>query len=240
MQRIGFWTAVTIVMGNMIGSGIFLLPAALAPYGAISLAGWILSAGGSMLLAVVFARLARRHPASGGPYAYTKLAFGDLAAFLVAWGYWISVWCTLAALAVAFVGYLDPFFPALVRRPASAAVLAIAVVWLLTLVNLRGITAAGRVQVVTTILKLAPLLAVGLGGLFFLNPSHFALADTGLRAIAHGTTATATLTLWAFLGLECATIPAAEIERPDVTIPRATVIGTAVTAVIYIVSTIAV
>jgi basic amino acid/polyamine antiporter, APA family len=239
-RTIGFWTAVTIVMGNMIGSGIFLLPASLAPYGAVSLAGWIVSAAGSILLAVVFARLARLHPAAGGPYAYTRLAFGDLAGFLVAWGYWISVWCALAALAVAFVGYLDPFVPSIVRRPAPAALLAIAAVWLLTLVNMRGVAAAGRVQLVTTVLKVVPLLLLGAAGLFFLDASHFAIADTSLRSIAHGTTATATLTLWAFLGLECATIPAEEIENPHVTIPRATIVGTTVTAVIYIASTVGV
>jgi len=239
-RTIGFWTAVTIVMGNMIGSGIFLLPASLAPYGAISLAGWIVSAGGSILLAVVFARLARERPAPGGPYVYTKAAFGDLAGFLVAWGYWISVWCTLAALAVAFVGYLDPFIPTIVRQPASAAILAIAAVWVLTIVNLGGIGSAGRVQVATTVLKLVPLVIVGFAGLFFLNPAHFAIADASVRSVAHGTTATATLTLWAFLGLECATIPAGDIENPHVTIPRATIIGTAVTAVIYIASTVGV
>ena len=239
-RTVGFWTAVTIVMGNMIGSGIFLLPASLAPYGAISLAGWVVSAAGSILLALVFARLARRHPAAGGPYAYTKLAFGDLAGFLVAWGYWISVWSSLAALAVAFVGYLDPFVPSLVRRPATAALLAISAVWLLTIVNLRGIAAAGRVQIVTTALKLVPLLLVGVAALFFLDPSHFAVADTSIRSLAHGTTATATLTLWAFLGLECATIPAEDIDDPHVTIPRATIVGTTVTALIYIASTIGV
>ena len=237
-RTVGFWTAVTIVMGNMIGSGIFLLPASLAPFGAISLAGWTVSAAGSMLLAIVFARLARAHAATGGPYAYTRLAFGDLAGFLVAWGYWISVWCTLAALAVAFVGYLDPFIPAIVRRPAAAAAVAIAAVWLLTIVNARGIATAGRVQVVTTVLKLVPLVIVGFGGLFFLDPSHFTIADTSVRSIARGTTATATLPLWAFLGLECATIPAGDIENPQVTIPRATIVGTAVTALIYIASTI--
>ena len=239
-RTVGFWTAVTIVMGNMIGSGIFLLPASLAPYGAISLAGWVVSAAGSILLALVFARLARLHPAAGGPYAYTRLAFGDLAGFLVAWGYWISVWSSLAALAVALVGYLDPFVPSLVRRPATAALLAIGAVWLLTIVNLRGIAAAGRVQIVTTALKLVPLLLVGLGALFFLDTSHFAVADTSIRSLAHGTTATATLTLWAFLGLECATIPADDIDDPHVTIPRATIVGTTVTALIYIASTIGV
>src|SRR3954462_8336372 len=91
-RAIGFWTAVALVMGNMIGSGVFLLPASLAPYGGPSLAGWLGAATGSVLLALVFARLARFNPAAGGPYAYTRQAFGDLPGFLVAWGYWISVW----------------------------------------------------------------------------------------------------------------------------------------------------
>ncbi len=111
---LGFWAAVSIVMGNMIGSGVFLLPSSLAAYRGLSLIGWLVSAGGAVMLALVFARLARQFPAAGGPYAYTRQAFGDVPGFLVAWGYWLSVVGTLAALAVAFVGYLDPFIPGVV------------------------------------------------------------------------------------------------------------------------------
>ena len=114
---IGFWMAVALVMGNMIGSGVFLLPASLAPpYGGISLVGWLVSTAGSVLLALVFARLARLQPAAGGPYAYTRAGVRrPRRASSSRWGYWISVWCTNAALAVAFVGYLDPFIPSIVR-----------------------------------------------------------------------------------------------------------------------------
>src|SRR5690349_8974157 len=142
----GFWMAVALVMGNMVGSGVFLLPASLAPFGAISLAGWLMSTIGAVLLALVFARLAAANAAAGGPYAYTRAAFGELAGFIVAWGYWISVWSANAALAVAFVGYLDPFFPSIVRNHAAGAGLAIAALWVLTAVNLRGVRAAGLVQ----------------------------------------------------------------------------------------------
>ena len=132
----------------------------------MSLAGWLVSATGSVLLALVFARLARAHPAAGGPYAYTRRAFGDFAGFLVAWGYWISIWCANAALAVAFVCAIS------IRscrgssgRRAAAAALAIGTLWLLTGVNLSGVAIAGRVQVVTTALKMLPLVFVGLAGL---------------------------------------------------------------------------
>ena len=109
-------------MGNMIGSGRLSLPASLAPYGAVSLIGWTVSAAGAICLALAFARLAAYRSCHRRPYAYTRLAYGDLAGFLVAWGYWISTWCTNAALAIAFVGYLDPFIPTIVRNPPRAAV----------------------------------------------------------------------------------------------------------------------
>jgi APA family basic amino acid/polyamine antiporter len=239
-RAIGFWMAVALVMGNMIGSGVFLLPASLAPYGGIGLIGWIASTAGSVLLALVFARLSAIHPAAGGPYAYTRQAFGDLAGFLVAWGYWISTWCTNAALAVAFVGYLAPFAPRVVASPPAAAALAVATLWVLTAVNVLGVRTAGRVQLVTTAIKILPLAAVGIAGLFYLDPSHFAVAQTGAPAVARGITATATLTLWAFLGLECATIPAGSISNPARTIPRATVTGTVLAGIVYILSTVGV
>ena len=239
-RALGFWSAVALVTGNMIGSGVFLLPASLAPFGGVALLGWAISAFGALALAVVFARLARAMPAAGGPYAYTRRGFGDFAGFFVGWGYWISMWCTNAALAVAGVGYLDPFFPSLVRDPVTAAAMALSAIWALTAVNLRGVREAGTVQAVTTALKIVPLLAVGIAGLFVLEPSHFALTDTGARAVASGATTTATLTLWAFLGLESATIPAASIRDPDRTIPRATLAGTAIAGGVYVLSTVGV
>jgi basic amino acid/polyamine antiporter, APA family len=222
-------------MGNMIGSGVFLLPASMAPFGAVSFLGWMVSAAGSVLLALVFARLARFNPASGGPYAYTRQAYGDLAGFLVAWGYWISTWCANAALAVALVGYLDPFIPGIVRNPPIAALLAISAIWLLTAVNCFGVRTAGRVQVLTTALKILPLVLIGAAGLLPVNTSHFSTATGG--GLLQGVMATATLSLWAFLGLECATIPADSTANPNRTIPRATVVGTLLAALIYLVST---
>jgi APA family basic amino acid/polyamine antiporter len=237
---LGFWAAVSIVMGNMIGSGVFLLPASLAAYRGLSLAGWALSAAGAVMLALVFARLARQLPATGGLYAYTRAAFGDFAGFFVAWGYWLSIVGTLAALAVALVGYLDPFIPSVVRAPAAAAALAIATIWTVIGFNVAGVGLAGRVQIVTTALKLLPLVVVGIGGLFFFQPSAFTLPPTDAVPAATQLITVVTLTLWAFLGLECATIPAGSVRDPERTIPLATIVGTVVTAGIYVVSTIGV
>jgi APA family basic amino acid/polyamine antiporter len=239
-SKIGFWMVVTLVMGNMIGSGIFLLPASLAPYGAVSVVGWLVSTCGALLLALVFARLARIDPAAGGPYAYTRTAFGDLAAFLVAWGYWISMWTTLGALAVAFVGYLHPFVPAIVGNPASAGVLAVAVVWLMVGVNVIGVRTAGWVQLLTTVLKILPLVAIAALGLSRFDASHFVVAQPDGGAWIGSVPAVVTLTLWALLGLESATVPAESIHDAERTIPRATIVGTLLTAVIYVSSTIGV
>jgi APA family basic amino acid/polyamine antiporter len=236
-DAIGFWMAVALVMGNMIGSGIFLLPASLAPYGGLSLVGWLVSTAGSLLLALVFARLARLDPAAGGPYAYTRRAFGDLPAFLVAWGYWISMWTSLGALAVALVGYLGPFFPTLVRTPTASALGAVGTVWILIAVNVVGVRTAGWVQVGTTILKVLPLLAVAVAGLVAFEPAHFTVPRTEVGPMATAIPAVVTLTLWAFLGLESATVPSGSIHDPDTTIPRATVVGTLLTALVYILST---
>lgn len=237
---LGFWAAVSIVMGNMIGSGVFLLPASLAVYQGLSLAGWLVSASGAVMLALVFARLARIFPEAGGLYAYTRAAFGDLPGFLIGWGYFFSTVSTLPALAVAFVGYLDPFIPGLVRSPGSAAVLAVTVIWVLIGVNVAGVRAAGRVQMITTAVKIIPLALVGVGGLFFVTPEVFSLPATTETPMARQLMATIALTLWAFLGLECATIPAASIRDPARTIPRATIVGTVLAAVIYMVSTVGV
>lgn len=234
---LGLWAVVSIVVGNMIGSGVFLLPASLAPYRGLSLAGWLISAGGAVMLALVFARLARQLPAAGGPYAYTREAFGELPGFLVGWGYYFSTVATLPALAVAFVGYLDPFIPGIVRTPASAAALAIAAMWLLVGVNIIGVRTAGRVQVVTTVLKIAPLVVIGIAGLAYFQPSAFVLPPATETALGAQLMSTVTLTLWAFLGLESGAIAAACIREPARTIPRATVLGTLLAAGIYIVAT---
>ena len=232
--------AVALVMGNMIGSGIFLLPSALASYGGIGLLGWLVSAVGSVLLALVFARMSRFNPASGGPYAFTRQGFGDLAGFLVAWGYWVSVCCGNAAIALAFVGYLEPFIPNLVHQPVAAAAMAAGAVWVLTAVNVCGIREAAQVQVVTTVLKILPLALVGAAAFVLFNPAAFSVAHAGVRTMAVQLSTASAMTFWAFGGLESATIPAGSVANPERTIPRATIVGTVLTAIIYIVSTVGV
>jgi APA family basic amino acid/polyamine antiporter len=225
----------------MIASGIFMLPATLAVYGSISLVGWIVSGIGAMSLAIVYAWLSRIRPEStGGPYAYTRDGMGDFAAFLVAWGYWISVLATNAAIAVAFVSYLGAFIPALAADSTLAMGTGLAAVWVLTWVNTLGIREAGFVQVVTTILKTAPLLIIAIGGLFYLNGDHFVPFNRSEVSNLSAITTTTTLTLFAFLGLECATIPSESIKDSGPTVAKATVIGTLISTFVFMFGTVAV
>lgn len=240
-KKLGLWSATSLVMGNMIGGGIFLLPAALASFGSISLLGWVVSALGSICLALVFSRLSRMLPQkNGGPYAYTQIAFGDFMGFLIAWGYWISIWTANAAITVTFVGSLSVFIPALAENRLLAVATGLSAIWLLTWVNSRGIRDAAIVQIITTALKIAPLLLVIIGALFFWNWAYFQPFHKQEQSIWTTLGLTASMTLYAFLGFESATIPATSIDNPRRTIPMATTIGTLFTAIIYISCTAAV
>ena len=239
-RKIGFWLSTSLVIGNMTGSGIFLLPAALAVYGGISLFGWLFTTLGAFLLAIVFSRLSRKITKAGGPYAFAQVAFGDFAGFIVTWGYWVSIWCGNAAIAVAGVGYLSYFFPVLKSEPVLSALLSIAFVWLFTLVNTYPIRKVGMVQLITTIFKLIPLLLLGTLGFLYFTPEHFSPLNISGSGNFKAITATAALTLWAFMGLESATVPSDKVINPTKTIPRATLTGIAVAALIFIASTMGV
>ena len=226
---------VALVVGNSIGSGVFLLPAALAPYGLNSVIAWGFTACGALLLAVVFAQLSRAFPQAGGPYAYVKLAFGPLTAFIVAWGYWISIWVGNVTIATGAVSYLSSLLPWIGTVPGASAAVTLFFLWLLTLVNCYGIKASGWVQSVTTVLKLLPLVAISALGLYSVRTATVA-ATAGIPLSVSSVTAAATLTLWALLGLESATIPASKVRDPGRIIPRATLLGTFITALICVVA----
>jgi APA family basic amino acid/polyamine antiporter len=238
-RQIGLVVATALVLGNMIGSGVFLLPASLAPYGGYSLIGWLISACGALLLAGVFYRLAKRAPRAGGPYAYSREAFGDCIGFLVAWMYWVAVVGGNAAIAVAFASYLSACLPALGARPLFGALAALAAVWGLAFVNMAGIRSAGIVQVVTTILKILPLLALALFGFSRFNP-HLLAPGAHAGSPWSAINISVAATLFAFIGVECASIPAGHVRDPEKTIPRATLLGTTIAAVLYIACTAAV
>jgi APA family basic amino acid/polyamine antiporter len=231
-------TATLLVIGNMVGSGIFLLPASLAQTaGPISILAWVFTGVGAMMLALVFARLGRSYPQTGGPYVYARKAFGDLVGFWSGWSYWINAWVGNAAIAVAFAGYLAIFW-----SKAStywvATIIAIALVWIFTAVNVAGVKQAGWVQSVTAVIKFVPLLLIGILGLFHMHSSNLH-PFTIVHGFDWGISSAALLTLWAFIGLESATVPAEEVQDPETTIPRSTILGTALTTIMYLITSVA-
>jgi len=232
---LGFWTATALVIGNTIGIGIFLMPAALAPFGLNALIGWLVTAIGCTFLAGVYARLARDYPSPDGPYGYIRATHGGTIAFVSAWCYWVSLWITNATLAVGVVGYLQAFMPQLAGL-APAPLIALALLWLFVAVNLFGVRGSGPVQVATTLLKLVPMAVVVLLGVWilFTAPGAYSAHVPTTPITTPQVMAASTTALFALLGLESAAVPASRVRNPESTIPRATLVGTILTAAIYI------
>ncbi|MFD9335413.1 amino acid permease [Streptomyces sp. NPDC060028] len=239
-RRFGLPVATCLVMGNIIGGGIFLLPASVAPFGTVSLVAFGVLTLGAVALALVFGRLAERHPQTGGPYVYARAAFGDFAGFLAAWSYWITTWVSNAALAVASVGYLGVLFPAVGEHKWSMCLAALTVQWLPALANLAGTRYVGAVQVVATVLKFAPLLLVAVGGLFFFDPANLGPFQATDQSAVGAVSATAAILLFSYLGIESAAVSAGEVRDPARNVGRATILGTVGAAAVYLLGTLAV
>ncbi|MEU3914955.1 MULTISPECIES: amino acid permease [unclassified Streptomyces] len=239
-RRFGLPVAICLVMGNVIGGGIFLLPASVAPFGTISLLAFAVLTVGAIALALVFGRLAERHPQTGGPYVYVRAAFGDFAGFLAAYSYWMTAWVSNAALAVASVGYLAVLFPAVGDHKWSMCLAALAVQWLPALSNLAGTRYVGAVQVVATVLKLVPLLLVAVGGLFFFDPANLGPFQATGQSPVGAVSASAAILLFSYIGVESATVSAGEVRDPARNVGRATVLGTVGAATVYLLGTLAV
>ncbi|GGZ88251.1 amino acid permease [Streptomyces echinoruber] len=239
VRRFGLPVATALVMGNIIGGGIFLLPASVAPYGTVSLVAFGVLTVGAVALGLVFGRLAERNPRTGGPYVYAREAFGDFAGFLAAWAYWITTWVSNAALAVAAVGYLDVLVPVNGHR-WTACLAALVLQWLPALANLAGTRWVGAVQLVSTVLKFVPLLLVAVCGLFFFDPHHLGPFHAGGGSTVGAVSASAAILLFSYLGVESAAVSAGEVKDPRRTVGRATVLGTAGAALVYLLGTLSV
>lgn len=239
VKSLGLVACTAVVVGNTVGSGFYLSPSAVAPYGLLAILMWIVMGAGAICLGLTFAKLARIAPATGGPYAYTRMAYGDFAGFLIAWVYWISVWASLPAIAFAFAGAVINVIPALHSRTMALA-LTLGSIWAVVLINLRGVKAAGLFATVTTYTKLAPFVVLALFGLFVLKPEQLSEFNPSGKPVLASLAALAPLTMFAYLGMESATVPAGDVRDPSRTIPRSTVLGIVIAAVFYVIGTTAV
>ncbi|SPE99688.1 amino acid permease [Streptomyces sp. MA5143a] len=238
-RKFGLTAATALVMGNIIGGGIFTLPAAVAPYGTVSLVAFVVLSVAAVLLALLFGKLARRSPVTGGLYVYPRDAFGPFAGFLSAWSYWTMCWVSIAALAVGVVGYVDVLIP-LGDGKVVLAVVALAALWLPAAANFAGTRYVGAVQLVSTVLKFVPLLLVATIGLFFIDTDNYGPFNASGESVPGAIAASAALLLYSFLGVESAAVSAGEVRDPERTVGRASVLGTVASAVVYILGTVAV
>jgi len=228
--------ATMLVAGNMIGTGLFLLPVNLASVGGIAIFGWIVATAGAAALGLVFAKLGELDPQEGGPYAYARDFLGPYVGFQTNYVYWFGNWIGNIAVAVAAVGYLAELVPALATPPASVIATA-AVIWILTYANIRGPKVVGLLETWTMSLALIPIVAIGIFGWFWFHPDIFRAAwNVSGTSNTHAVLRAASIALWAYMGVESASVSAGVIENPKRNIPLATLIGLAISAVVYIAS----
>ncbi len=239
-KLLGFWSVWALAVGTMIGSGILLLPTALAPYGMVSYGGWILGAAGAIALVLVFGRLAARTTRDGGPYVYVQEAFGDLAGFLMAWGYWIGFWGAIPVVAIAFVGYLGFFIPAIAHSAGAQAMSALGLIAALTFINIRGLKEMSTAQIAMTVLKIVPLLVIVGVALAFGTPHNLPAFNPSNGPLLPQLAAVTLITLWPFTGFEAAVTSAGSVRDPERTIPRALVAAILLVAAIYLSASFAV
>lgn len=234
-RAFGIWTATALVMGGMIGSGIFLMPAQVAPLGWTGLITWLIVIGGAVLLAWVLTRLTIAMPGETGIVAICGRALGEFPGVLIGWSYWVGIVSANAIIAVTAVRYLSAFVPVLAGTPLAVALSATALIWLLTLLNLAGARAAGRFQVVTTALKILPLVAVVaiLAGLALAGGAQFA-ANPHTPFAAAQLTPALTIIFFAMVGFEAASLAAARVRDPARNITRATLFGLGLTGLLYL------
>jgi basic amino acid/polyamine antiporter, APA family len=237
--KFGLPAAMALIIGSIIGVGIFNLPTSLAAYGPITLISMALTTVGALALALLFAALSRRLPADGGPYAYARVAFGNGLGFANAWSYWITAWAGNAAIAVGWVLYVEHFINK-GQNKLITVLLVLVGLWLPAAVNLSGVKNMGSVQVITTIIKFVAVAFIAIVGLFYISKANFTpwnvSGESAINAIGGGMA----IALFSYLGVETAAVAAAKVRNPDQNIPRATVLGTIATAVVYMLSLVAV
>src|SRR5687768_12988728 len=228
--------ATMLVAGNMIGTGLFLLPANLASVGGIAVFGWVVATAGAAALGMIFAKLGELDPQEGGPYAYARDFLGPYVGFQTNCIYWFGNWIGNIAVAVATVGYLAELIPGIEKPPVSV-VAAAAVIWLLTFANIRGPRVIGALETWTMSLALIPILGIAFLGWLWFEPETFRSSwNVSGGSNAHAIARAASIALWAYMGIASAAASEGVAEKPKSDIPLATLMGLRVSAVVYVLS----
>jgi len=237
---IGFWRGWSIAVGCAIGSGIFMMPTMLAPYGMLGFGGWIIAGGGSILVALTMARLVKRIPKTGGPYVYVNEGLGNFSGFIIAWTYWVACISAIAGISIAFVGYLSFFIPTISSTPTYSLFASLILVWTIVILNIKSLENSSKFQLISTILKILPLIfIIFLGAANFNSANLPDLNPSNLHPISLLATVT-TLVMWSFIGIETATVPADNVINPQETIPKVLIASVLTILILYILVSIAI
>ena len=237
-EKLNLIQSISLVIGNMIGVGIFMLPASLSEYGSISIFGWILSGFMALIIANIFRNISINFKGKSNPIDYLETIFGDFVGFFVIWGYWISILLVNASIAIAITSYSSVFLD-IDDKSEFAIPMSIFIVILIAIINYNGIKNTGNFQLITTLLKIIPLFTTIILGFYFFDLNNFFHINLSLETNFKAITITTTLTFFAFLGIESSSIPSDRISNPNKNIPRSTMIGTIITVFIYIFTMIA-
>jgi APA family basic amino acid/polyamine antiporter len=240
-RALGLPSATTLVVGSIIGTGVFTMPAVMAGAGTSSLLVLGVISIGALLLGTMFGQLTRRVPNSeGGLYAYSRHEFGDFAGFLTGWCYWITAWAGNAAIVSSWVLYVESLFS--ITHPSAWTNFGIAMtgLWIPAAINLAGVRQMAWFQNITVVLKFLPLLMIGIVGWFFVKASNFGPFNATGGSLYSGIAIAAGVALFSFIGVECASIAAGRVKNPRKNVGRASVIGTLASAILYLLVTAAV
>jgi basic amino acid/polyamine antiporter, APA family len=237
--RLGLLQATALILGSIIGVGIFNLPYSLAGIGPISIIAMVLTTVGALALALMFAALSRRLPADGGPYAYARAAFGNGMGFTNAWSYWITAWAGNAAIVTGWVFYVEKFINT-DHLAGWSILIALVGLWIPAAVNLSGVKNMGSVQLWTSIIKYVPLALMSTVGLLAVSSGNFKPWNVSGQSNVSAIGSAMAICLFSYLGVETAAVAAAKVRNPERNIPKATVMGTLAAAVVYLLSMIAV
>lgn len=235
-RKMSLSQATMLVAGNMIGTGVFLLPVNLAHVGGIAIFGWLIATAGVAALGLAFAKLGELKPQQGGPYAYARDFLGPYAGFQTNYVYWFGNWIGNIAIAVAAIGYLAELIPAIGDPPASVLATA-GLIWLLTFANILGPRVVGALEAWTMALALIPILGIAVLGWLWFDAGIFLSGwNVSGESSLHAVSRAASMALWAYMGIESAAVSAGVIENPARNVPLATLIGLGLAAIVYLLS----
>jgi arginine:agmatine antiporter len=239
-RKLGWGLAALVVAGNMIGSGLYLLPVTLAPFGSSSLIGWLVAGVGAAVLALVFGALGRLKPGADGLAGFAETGLGRFFGFQVAIAFWTACLVGNVAVAVAATGYLAFFWPVL-KDPVAATLCNLAIIWVATLAYVAGTRTASWLAAGALVVGLIPIVIAVAAGVVAFDPQLFAASwNPSGDSLKETVPASLVLIFWAYLGVESAAALSSRIRHPGKNLGRASLAGVALATLVYVGATVAV